>query len=61
MSNRQQTLRVKWDNNDNISATYKCLGGGTRAVSELQIENIDNKNYIWTIITRHKPKILITL
>lgn len=61
MSNRQQTLTVKWDYNDKILATYKCAGGDRRTVSELVIENIDNKNYIGTIITKHVPKILINL
>lgn len=61
MSNRQKTLRVKWDYNDKILATYKDKNGERSTVSELIIENIDNKNYIGTIITRHVPKILINL
>ena len=61
MTNRQRTLTVKWDQNDKILATYKNTGGDRCTVSELVIENIDNKNYIMTIITKHVPKILINL
>lgn len=61
MTNRQRTLTVKWDQNDKILATYKTQFGHRRTVSELVIENIDNKNYIMTIITKHVPKILINL
>ena len=61
MSNRQQTIRVDWDDNENISITFKNQDGKRRTVSELIIENIDNKKYISTIITRHTPKILIKL
>ena len=62
MSNRQQTIRVDWNNNDNIRITFQNRDGVSRRdVSELVIENIDNKNYISTIITRHTPKILIKL
>lgn len=61
MSNRQKTLRVQWDYNDKISATYKAKNGERSTVSELIIENIDNKINIGTIITRHVPKILINL
>lgn len=61
MSNRQQTIRVDWDNNDNISITFKTRDGGRRIVSELIIENMYGKNYTSTIVTRHVPKILIKL
>ena len=61
MSNRQQTIRVDWDDNENISITFKNPDGSRRDVSELIIENIYNKNYTSTIITRHTSKILINL
>ena len=61
MSNRQQTIRVDWDDNDNISITFKNRDGDRRTVSELIIENIYNRNYISTIVTRNTPKILINL
>ena len=62
MSNRQQTIRVDWDNNDNIRITFQTRDGvSRRAVSELNIENMYDKNYISTIVTRHTPKILIKL
>ena len=61
MSNRQQTIRVDWDNNDNISITFKTRDGDRRVVSELNIENMYGKNYTSTIVTRNTPKILINL
>ena len=61
MSNRQQTIRVDWDDNENISITYKTRDGGRRIVSELIIENMYGKNYTSTIVTSNAPKILIKL
>ena len=62
MSNRQQTIRVDWDDNDNISITFLNRDGvSRRQVSELNIENMYVKNYMSTIVTRHIPKILIKL